>query len=570
MSSLPGNPAALAERADAYINAAKLIDQAAADLRRLAFESRSRAVDKLQTKSSEVAHELDEAHGRYYGTAHALKEYAVTLQHLHDEVDHAEEDRARANSQHARTEYDSTRAEHQLKRAEADPATPTSVIQQLQHTVEQYERQASHQQAAADAAQARIAQASKELNEAAERAKAKIDTAIKGTNEGFWDSVKKFVEDVGDFFASVGKWATDFLKTVVDGLIKVVQAVLKVLLITLLIIVGIAVLAVLLARLILTAPVTIPLIVLALLTTDMLQRRRLLLAALTMLVPEVSAFVMWRMWHSANAPVNDPEEVSPGAHENPVGSTVGGEGKDLAMLDRARVVDEASDADHSMVDVEIIRDPVTGEQRAVVTLSSTLDWQYLSTLIPHGAAGPFAPDKHGVGDFDSNLLLQMHPELAGQYERAVKKALDAAHLPPGIPIALTGFSQGGIMAQQIASNNSGLWSGYNFRDVFAFGCPTDGPSRNPNVNTIVVQDPSEPVPQTSGDFFHQVTSGDRLEIVRVPGNGQHSIKDNYDDALNSLKSSSDPAARAQYADLIARSQRYAGTVESHRRFSLSE
>lgn len=58
--------------------------------------------------------------------------------------------------------------------------------------------------------------------------------------------------------------------------------------------------------------------------------------------------------------------------------------------------------------------------------------------------------------------------------------------------------------------------------------------------------------------------------LRTPDSVREDIAITADPALTSLQRSSDPAARTHYADLIARSQRYAGTVESHRRLSLSE
>ena len=70
--ALPGNPTALAERASTYQASASRIQRAADDLRALAYTSTAKSLDAIRERSGDVAGTLDEAYGRYAGTATAL------------------------------------------------------------------------------------------------------------------------------------------------------------------------------------------------------------------------------------------------------------------------------------------------------------------------------------------------------------------------------------------------------------------------------------------------------------------------------------------------------------------
>lgn len=569
MSVLPGNPTALAQRAAGYVDSARLILQAAEDLRSLAVDGKSKALAGIRSKGLETATQLDDAHTRYSGTAAALQVYSVKLKSAQDKADQADQQRARSQGQasEAKNQTDSYRQRYQT--LEGSGAPVGSIEAAKQDWLDSGRAERALQASAAEATSV-IESARQDVERAAQDAIAAIDNAIARTNDSAWDKVKKFFEDVGEFLAGIAKWVGEVLKKVLDAIVAAIEFVFKVLKVALLIIASIAAIVLLLATVLLTLPLTLPLIVIALLTDDMLLRRRLLLLVIGLILPGLAAFVMWRIFDNATAPVN----VRPRDLEGPKKGTqfgTGGENQEMDLLGGAKRVDDGSSPNESLIEVMVVRGE-DGVERAVISISSTLDWQYLGKLVEK----EYGLDLGALGDFDSNMLLQLFPKIRGQYERAIKEAVEMAGLPPGIPIAIVGFSQGGIMAQQIAANNSGMWGGYNFQDVIAIGSPTDGPSANPNVNTVVIQDNTDPVAKSSGDIGNKVNSSDGFTVIRRDndasgpnGIGAHD-QVNYQGIVTDLKTSSKPEDVADYDAYKQISGKYSGTVVSQKTYSATE
>ncbi|HAS32525.1 MAG TPA: hypothetical protein DCS84_09540 [Microbacterium sp.] len=556
--SLPGNPAALKDRADAYVNAARLIDQAADDLRRLAFLSESDAIDALQTKSIAVANDLDAAHGRYNGTAYALQEYAVTLQRLHNTADAAEESLAQASYRQRGAASNATLAEARLEKALDDPATPTATIQQLEANLRQLEAQATAISGAMDAAQGRIDQAQVDLEEAAKKAIALIDSAIAATNENWLDQMKKFVEDVGDFFDAVGRWITEVLQRVVDAVVAVIQAVAKAIVIALLVIVAIIVLA---AALYLLITVLGPIII-AILTSPWFW----------IAVATIAVIVGARVLREINSPTPELREYSPDSSDpaeeqlrRQASTLLESQKKYSTLADFAASEGYVDIMGGELETVVEIKNMGGDPPHWVVTLPSTQDWQALGPLVGKDLD---LNDDGAVNDFDSNMILMLFPELRTQYERAVLAAMERAGIGPNDPVMLVGFSQGGIMAGHLAANRS---DAFNFTNVLAYGAPIDGmdiPTRSKTgdpVHVVSVQHEGDLVPMLDLAGPQPDTENWKTRTIpdpdRVGGAGAHD-NDLYRRSLIELEAD-EPSLMAGYEGFL-------GPVRDRQLFEFSE
>ncbi|MFT4214659.1 MAG: hypothetical protein QM622_07780, partial [Microbacterium sp.] len=226
--SLPGNPTALAERASSYVTSASRIDRAADDLRALAYTSTAASLDAIRERSSEVAGSLDDAHGRYSGTANALVEYAAALSAAHKRAESADSSEATAED-YSRQAHAQVTALTQYVRNLEDANAPLGTIRAAEQRLAEARAAAQRYVAAATGARDEHEAARRDMEAAAERAMSLIDSAIDATNEGWLDRVGKFFEDVGSFFADLGRWVGGFLQDLWDELQRVVATVLAVL-----------------------------------------------------------------------------------------------------------------------------------------------------------------------------------------------------------------------------------------------------------------------------------------------------------------------------------------------------
>ncbi len=124
-----------------------------------------------------------------------------------------------------------------------------------------------------------------------------------------------------------------------------------------------------------------------------------------------------------------------------------------------------------------------GSTHWVVSLPSTQAWELGG---PSGA----------MNDRDNNIALMLdNPLFRTQYERAVLAAMQQAGIPAGSDVVLTGFSQGGIMAANLAADSS---FPYNPIGVVTNGSPIDNFHVPPNVPVYAFQHASDPVPMLDG------------------------------------------------------------------------
>ncbi|MCR2784262.1 MULTISPECIES: hypothetical protein [unclassified Microbacterium] len=457
MSVLPGNPAALADYADAYVRSASRISAAADELRGLAYESTARSLEGIRERSSQVARDLDRVHERYYGTASALSEYAVSLKTAHDRADDAEIDAAKYASSAAGAEFDLLLAERRLTQYEEADA-PAGNISAAEREVASVRARAGRMDAAAEDARAEIEAARAAMEQAAQTAIDKINTAIDATNEGFWDKVGEFFDDIGDFLGDIGKWVGDFLADVYKELQRLMATVIALL--------GVAIILLLVYSLLALIPVIGPMIAMA---VTVLLAGFLLGSVLSDILKPTPAVGKHELTESERGstygyPSGLAGAVSDAGRVDTLGKTFDDNG-DLVSVDETVIgVTKVVDAD--------------GTVRWRVALPSTQEW--LSRL--NG-------DQGGVHDLDSNLALMLTPALRSQYERAVLEAMQQAGVGADDPVMLIGFSQGGIMAGSLAAYNND----YNWTAVVAAGAPIDHMPIPSSVSVVSVQHNGDPV-----------------------------------------------------------------------------
>ena len=136
------------------------------------------------------------------------------------------------------------------------------------------------------------------------------------------------------------------------------------------------------------------------------------------------------------------------------------------------------------IDIKEVVGP-DGSTHWVVSLPSTQAWE-------------FGPSSGAMNDRDNNLALMLdNPLFRTQYERAVLDAMQQAGIPAGSDVVLTGFSQGGIMAANLAADSS---FPYNPIGVVTNGSPVDNFHVPPNVPVYAFQHATDVVPMLDGSL----------------------------------------------------------------------
>ncbi|MGJ0388558.1 hypothetical protein [Microbacterium sp. CGR1] len=146
--------------------------------------------------------------------------------------------------------------------------------------------------------------------------------------------------------------------------------------------------------------------------------------------------------------------------------------------------DSMGGEDSTAIDIKQVVAP-DGSTHWVVSLPSTQAWEV------GGPAG-------AMNDRDNNLALMLdNPLFRTQYERAVLDAMQQAGIPAGSDVVLTGFSQGGIMAANLAADSS---FPYNPIGVVTNGSPVDNFHVPPNVPVYAFQHATDVVPMLDGSL----------------------------------------------------------------------
>lgn len=193
------------------------------------------------------------------------------------------------------------------------------------------------------------------------------------------------------------------------------------------------------------------------------------------------------------------------------------------LLENNELIDGLGKDRQTAISVTTVRRP-DGSTYALVNLPSTQDWGILKGLMGGEWADTFR-DAGPMNDLDSNIALMTmdNPVLRTQYERAVMQAMQDAGVPPGSDVVWSGFSQGGIMAGNLAADDS---VPYNTIGVITNGSPIDGFDIPDDIPVMQVEHVSDPVAkldlQTPLNLHPQVVNGPAGPAValtpRLPAN----------------------------------------------------
>ena len=469
---LASNPVALGTKADSYIRSAQAILEAAGELENLVFDQRSRSTDAVGTAAREVARGLHAAHGRYNGTASALKTYSVELARIQQNYRTAQEEAATADAAGARADYEIGRLERTIKINEDNGASPQA-IERLELDLQGWQRRANSSNGAVENAQELIGVAASQFEEAAQRAISAIDTAIAEGKDSIWDHLRKFVEDIYATFVSIAQWAAGVLKSIVDAIDRFIDAIMPFIVLALITIAAIVLLVGLAGLVTLLLGPGFGLLVLT------LGLAAIAIAISTLIIRPLTDIL------SPTPPIrkHDPKNVV-----DPDPATLG------EVFSEAKFVDAEGGTQESVVKIEKIV-AADGSVSYRVILPSTQDWQALAPFMSGEEIEimKMLEDQGATNDVDSNLALLMFPGLRTQYERAVLDAMEAAGInggPNGDPVMLVGFSQGGIMAGHLAANRS---NEYNFEAIVVCGAPIDHMNIPPKTTVVSFQHVGDPV-----------------------------------------------------------------------------
>ncbi len=480
---LPGRPQPLLDNAERYIASADRIADAARFLTELALSGRGDSVSAITTRATDSAGDLTRAHGRYSGTAHALKTYAVDLADLHHRAQQFAEAEAASSHQAAAAAHDVLRLER-TRDIHAQNGASDQILQQWEDQIRATERRRDALEHNAAQARQVLRSLEEQLDEAAERAISRINQATEGTDDSFWEKLAAFVDDVGSFFATVATWARDFLAKVLEVVLTAIAVVVVAILALVVIIAAVALLAVAIVALVKVLAVLLasPLFwtAVALLAAYIVSRIASDVRAPTPTIgkldpnntnPDADLESQIAQAESAQSLVDDPDSAN--LENAPLTAE--------SLLERAGDVDRAGSSSKSVVDIQKVVGP-DGVTRWIVTLPSTQDWV-------------IGGDGGATNDLDANLALMLTPGHRTQYERAVYLAMAEAGIGRDEPILMVGFSQGGIMAAHLAANRQG---DYNIDGVLAVGSPIDRMAIPPDVQVVSVQHTVDPVPMLDG------------------------------------------------------------------------
>ena len=431
LEKLQGEPSTLRSEVDALDSSVAAIEDAIDLLARTEVALNGEAAIELYGRSLDAATELDAALSRYSGTASALRTYVIEMESAHAEADAAVERSVTAVSEqtHATDWLASVRGI--LSQAEANGALD-SRIAELEDEVYYARRRVDRADDAVNEA-VRAWEAARDRQETAARtAASQIHDAMSDTNNGFWGDVGGFFAAIGEAFAAAGEWLWDALKEAAEFLAQYA--------------------GMLIVYLIILAVVSI-----FMLFTALTFGVALLVAAAIFAVVAGVLLVASLFAESGGGPypgADYPVEVRSADPENP-GSDATAPSyealfkEDLTSLDQGTAMEPIFGPDGSivgwkeredlasMVRVVALRDEDTGEIVGWrVELPSTQDW---------GLTG------NSLNDLPTNVIHALAPWKEAEMEKAAWDAMARAGvLDSSAPVMLTGWSQGGMTAGELA------------------------------------------------------------------------------------------------------------------------
>ena len=446
--TIPGDAAELAREGAGLDAAATALLDLTAALHRLADEDESigHAADALRERTGEAAASVLRVEPRYRVTADAVVGFASVV----DDV----QDRVRAAASRAedavldRIGLDDRLADLELERPAVDEVAELFAWEERRDALVRLRDGAVERLLDAEAAAER---ARDDWWEAGERAAERVSTEFEELSDSLIDAIVSAVvsaaeaavdaiEQLDAWIDAVAEWASTVL---VDA-------------ITLLVVASAALAAAGLLLSVLVVAFSNPLVLAGLasgaLTVEQVidQGIALTLQALPVLAPTILLLLAYEASRPTPAMRRDAELERAHASRTTEGAA------EYAML-QAGAVDALGGEDSTVVQVVEVLDENGERVGWRVTPPSTQDWQLRG-------------DQGAMNDLSSNLMLMLQPESQAAYERAVLSAMEGAGIPPGDPVMLVGFSQGGILAGKLAADPD---LPYDIDAILVAGAPID-------------------------------------------------------------------------------------------------
>lgn len=399
-----GRPAQLESRARRLQWTADAIERAADALRDLVDDQVSEATDEVGESAAEAARGLRRAYRRYSGTASALTTFAVELAPVQERARAAVDDADFHQERIYSREADLGDLNNKIVQTEAAGRSADELRDQLWNASDDIAASNRH----IHDARAALYAARDQIWDAADRAIREIETAIEHGADSFGDNWNQFWGGVGDVLSAVGEWLGEVLKPVVDWLVQAISELVSELVVLLMVVVAAA-----LIGLVFTLFGPLGLVVLG-----------LALAA---------GIVALALSEQAGSPqlVRKWDDTTPDSLE----------ARDYqSLMMQLAQQDLHGKEEFSEIRVVAVHDEHGNIVSWRVQTPSTQVWS------------PFNTDG-AMNDLRTDLMLSLFPEMRTQYEEAVWQAMtDAGVFESDAPIMFTGWSLGGMMAGEMATD----------------------------------------------------------------------------------------------------------------------
>ncbi len=418
---LLGKPDQLDPRAADLVTAAAAIEKATASLRGLIEGQASRSTEALAETASEVARSLSQARTRYRNTGQALQTYAADLRPIQQDATAAIATAEYYEQKSATMPNDISRREGDLLRAEAVEA-PQPQIDEIEADLRRMRQAQSNAASQVQDARQQLYRARERLRAIADVAISHIETAIEGDSDSAFDNWNQFWDGAAGW---IGEWAANVLKGILEVLGELLAILVAIVVIIVVIIIVIAVLSAIAA---IIGWVALGILA-ALLVGAML---------LTFLIRD-----------GLGTPIR--RSPAPGEELKP-------KKKYPSDADDATTTDQYTSQDYGDLFEEVGRQDVAGgEQRTVIRVVAITDAAgnvigYRVQLPSTQNWSPMNGDG-ALNDLSADAMLALFPGLETQYKKAVWDALESSGaLDSDAPIMLTGWSLGGMMAGDLATD----------------------------------------------------------------------------------------------------------------------
>lgn len=416
-----GRPDELDPRAQALITAAEAILQATDSLRALVEGQTSQATDALAKTADEVARSLSKARVRYRKTGEALQTYAADLRPIQRDARSAVSNADYYEQKSYTLPNDISRREGDLLRAEAVEA-PQSQIDVIEDDIWRLRQAESRAYSEVEESRQALYTARDRLRTIADAAISKIETASEGEKDSAGDNWNQFWEGAAGW---IGEWAASVLKGILEFLGELLAVLVAIIVIILLIIIVALVIALIIA------------------TGGMALLAFLAVVAALIVAGMLLSFIL-RESRDPKGPAIDKDNFP--------------YDKKPSDADHAESADEFTSEDYGDLFEEVGRqDAAGGEDSTVIRVVAITDADgniigYRVQLPSTQNWGPGNEDG-ALNDLSADAMLAMFPGLKTQYEKAVWDAMERAGVfENDAPIMLTGWSLGGMMAGDLATD----------------------------------------------------------------------------------------------------------------------